>query len=105
MRLSTAKVMPCVEREKQPKILRLRAAQQRSAQDDRTFVLQPSIKEERPHGRVLIVITCICIFYGAMHGTAQQSNDAVRRQLARLEQAPAGPFKADWDSLGAYRVP
>jgi hypothetical protein len=36
---------------------------------------------------------------------AQQAFDPVERQLARVEQAPAGPFKPDWDSLGAYRVP
>jgi alpha-L-fucosidase len=33
------------------------------------------------------------------------SGDAVNRQLTHIAQAPAGPFRADWDSLGAYRVP
>ena len=42
----------------------------------------------------------------ATHGVAQQSSaGAVERQLAHVERAPDGPFKADWDSLGAYRVP
>ncbi len=38
--------------------------------------------------------------------TAQQSTAAVQRQLAHVEEGTRkGPFTADWDSLGAYRVP
>jgi len=56
-------------------------------------------------GRVLSLLTCIYIFCAAIQGAAQQPNDAMRRQLVRVEQAPADPFKPDWNSLGAYRVP
>ena len=36
---------------------------------------------------------------------APKPSHAVERQLAHVTQAPSDPFKADWDSLGAYRVP
>jgi len=37
---------------------------------------------------------------------AQQPAPSVQRQLARVEEGTrGGPFTADWDSLGAYRVP
>jgi alpha-L-fucosidase len=40
------------------------------------------------------------------HCNGQEQTPAVQRQLARIEQAAAlGPFTADWDSLGTYRVP
>ncbi len=45
-------------------------------------------------------------WFGVQPLVAQQADEAVRRQLAHVQQAAdAGPFKADWDSLGAYRVP
>ena len=49
-------------------------------------------------------IFALLLFFTA-HGNAQQASEAVQRQLAKVAQAPAGPFTADWDSLGAYRVP
>jgi len=51
------------------------------------------------------LVACAFILLSAVQVFAQQDSDAVRRQLARIEQAPTRPFTADWDSLGAYRVP
>ena len=51
------------------------------------------------------VLACAFLLLSAGQAVAQQSSEAVQRQLAHVEQAPAGPFTADWDSLGAYRVP
>lgn len=43
--------------------------------------------------------------FGGRHSLAQ-ADDNVRSQLKRVEvETAAGPFKADWDSLGGYRVP
>jgi len=66
----------------------------------------------RPHQstqhplRVALAVLTACILAATAQVFAQQpAADAVQRQLARIEHAPSGPFTADWDSLGAYRIP
>ncbi|HEY3628355.1 MAG TPA: alpha-L-fucosidase [Terracidiphilus sp.] len=59
-----------------------------------------------PLGFVPVILALALAMWAAAYGTAQPpATEAVRKQLAHVEQAPSGPFKADWDSLGAYRVP
>jgi len=57
------------------------------------------------HGFRLLV-TAIAI---SAVGTAQvrcQASEKVKQQIERVTTATQnGPFKADWDSLGAYHVP
>ena len=54
----------------------------------------------------LALFACLVFSAAALPVFAQQSTDAVQKQLARVQhRTPGGPFTADWDSLGAYRVP
>ena len=57
-----------------------------------------------PRGVLLFGIS-VSILLPAAHATAQQPSRAVQEQLARVDRGAVGPFKPDWDSLGAYRVP
>lgn len=53
----------------------------------------------------LILIACaLCAVTPGL--SVAQSSNSVQRQIARANSETAGgPFKADWNSLGAYRVP
>ncbi len=56
---------------------------------------------------MLPILASAVLAVGLPCSLAQQpsSKIAVQRQLAHVENAPPGPFNADWNSLGAYRVP
>ena len=55
--------------------------------------------------RLLVVAWVILLLANTRAGAQQASREAVKRQVAHVEQGPRGPFTADWNSLGAYRVP
>ncbi len=70
---------------------------------NREMPSNPGLKIETWGIRLLI---CACFAAaGAALWAQQGETEAVTRQLARVEQSPPGPFTADWDSLGGYRVP
>jgi alpha-L-fucosidase len=51
-----------------------------------------------------VVLVSAAVFVPPSYG--QETTPAVQRQLARMnEVASSGPFTADWNSLGTYRVP
>ncbi len=57
--------------------------------------------------RLHFAFSCVALasLYAAL-APAQSTTPAVQRQLARVQSAAKmGPFKADWSSLAAYRVP
>ena len=69
----------------------------------RGSILRPGL---RVMHALLAVIASAWLASPAAHLRAQTPDtDAVKQQLARVQQAPAGPFTANWDSLGAYRAP
>ncbi len=55
--------------------------------------------------RCLKIAAWASISLAAVEVFGQSPTEAVHRQLARVQEASLGPFTADWDSLGAYRVP
>ena len=53
-----------------------------------------------------IVVFAVTLVPSAERLLSQQPGPAVEQQLAQVRQGVgAGPFAADWDSLGAYRIP
>jgi len=64
-------------------------------------------ESQGPISRGMRVIACAMVWLAAAHFGAQQPPaEAVQRQLERMKEAASiGPFTADWDSLGNYRVP
>ena len=56
--------------------------------------------------RFLLTSAASLSFLVGASGASGQSNPAVQRELKHVQAATqAGPFRPDWNSLGAYRVP
>ena len=58
----------------------------------------------RRRRQLLPALLLLMLLSPACNGQQEQAN--IRRQLARVAQGTqSGPFRADWDSLAAYRIP
>ena len=54
----------------------------------------------------LTVVATVCSASARWHIGAQSTTDKVQQQLEYVKEGTrGGPFEANWDSLGAYRVP
>jgi alpha-L-fucosidase len=65
----------------------------------------PTCRGEIARRHVSTLIAGALLVFGSAGARAQETTPAVERQLARMNEASSGPFTADWDSLGGYRVP